>query len=121
MDLLEWVNREDLSLEHILQGSVVSNLPDLEDDDVDEINQQLPKEQRLEKSIDTILSGQSGKLDSLGLVNLIVATEQKIEEEYGITITLANERAISQNNGPFKTIGTLADYIALLLKEKTSG
>lgn len=40
LELLEWVNREDLSLEQILQGSVVSNLSDLEDDDGDEIDQQ---------------------------------------------------------------------------------
>lgn len=40
LELLEWVNREDLSLEQILQGSVVSNLSGLEDDDGDEINQQ---------------------------------------------------------------------------------
>jgi len=32
LELLEWVNREDLSLEDILVGSVVSNPPDLEDD-----------------------------------------------------------------------------------------
>lgn len=86
---------------------------------VDEVNQQLPKEQQLEKSIDTVLFGQSGRLDSLGLVNLIVTTEQRIEEEFGVPITLANERAMSQNNSPFKTIGTLADYTALLLEEKT--
>jgi len=40
LELLEWVNREGLSLEQILQGSVVSNLSDLEDVDGDEINQQ---------------------------------------------------------------------------------
>jgi ATP-dependent Lon protease len=40
LELLEWVNREGLSLEQILQGSVVSNLSDLVDDDGDEINQQ---------------------------------------------------------------------------------
>ncbi|MFV1949837.1 MAG: endopeptidase La [Anaerolineales bacterium] len=39
LELLEWVNREDLSLEQILQGSVVPNLSDLEIDDGDEINQ----------------------------------------------------------------------------------
>lgn len=84
---------------------------------VDEINQQLAKEQKLEKSIGTVLFGESGKLDSLGLVNLIVSTEQKIEEEFGVVITLADERAMSQKNSPFRTIGTLADYISLLLKE----
>lgn len=85
---------------------------------VDEINEELPKEEQLEKSIDTVLFGRSGKLDSLGLVILIVATEQKIEEEFGVTITLADERAMSQNNSLFKTIGTLADYIVLLLEER---
>ncbi len=38
LELLEWVNREDLSLEQILQGSVVSNLADLEADAGEEIN-----------------------------------------------------------------------------------
>ena len=82
---------------------------------IDEVNQQLPKEQQLEKSIDTVLFSSSGKLDSLGLVNLIVATEQRIEEEFDVTITLADERAMSQENSPFRTIGTLADYISFLL------
>lgn len=88
---------------------------------VNEINQQLPKDQQLVKSIDTVLFGQQGKLDSLGLVNLIVATEQKIEEELGVAITIADEKAMSQKHNPFKTIGSLSDYISLLLKEGENG
>ncbi len=88
---------------------------------VDEINQQLPREQRLQKSIDTVLFSSAGQLDSLGLVNLIVAVEQGIEEEFGDIITLTDERALTQNNSPFRTLGTLGDYISLLLKEKTNG
>ena len=71
---------------------------------VDTVNQQLPPEQRLEKSVDTVLFGRFAKLDSLGLVNLIVATEEKIEIELEETITLADERAMSQKNSPFRTI-----------------
>ena len=88
---------------------------------VDEINLELPKAQQLKKDIDTPLFGESGKLDSMGLVNLIVATEQKIEEEFDVTITLADERAMSQKNSPFRTIGTLADYISVLLEENADG
>jgi len=88
---------------------------------IDEVNMQLPKEQQLDKFVDTVLFGSSGKLDSLGLVTLIIATEQKIEQELGITITLADERAISQKNSPFRTIGTLADYSSLLLEENSNG
>jgi len=85
---------------------------------VDELNQQLPKEQYLEKSTDTALLG---RLDSLGLINLIVATEQKIEEDLGASITLVDERTLSQENSPLRNIGALADHVALLLGEKTNG
>ena len=86
---------------------------------IDDVNIQLAKDQQLEKSVGTVLFGQSGKLDSLGLINLIVTTEQKIEEEYGAVITLANESAMSQDNSPFRTIGTCAEYTASLLQKKT--
>jgi len=71
----------------------------------------------LDKSIDADLFGGKGKLDSLGLVSFVVATEQEIEEEFGVPISIADERAMSQKNSPFKTLGTFADYISLLLEE----
>ena len=89
-------------------------------DVIDELKQQVPVIQQLDKSVDTVLFGQSGQLDSLGLVNLIVATEQKIEEEFGVAMTLADEKALSRKSSPFRTIGTLADYISLLLEESSS-
>lgn len=89
---------------------------------VDELNQQLPKKQRLGKSVDTFLFGDSGVLDSLGLVNLIVTIEQIIEEEFGVAVTLSDEKVLSQkDNSPFETIERLADYISLLLGEKADG
>jgi len=84
-------------------------------DAIDEVNALLPPEQQLEKSVDTVLFGGSGKLDSLGLVTFIVAAEQKISETLGHSVTLADEKAMSQKNSPFRTIGTLTDYIAMLL------
>ena len=88
---------------------------------VHDFNQNLSAEERLEESIDTALFGESGKLDSLGLVNLIVLIEQEIEDEYGVSITIADERAISRKKSPFKTIRRLADYISLLLEEQERG
>lgn len=84
----------------------------------DEINEQLPKEQQLKKSTKTVLFGRDGKLDSLGLVNLLVIIEQNIEDELDVSITIADERAMSQKHSPFRTIGTLSNYIDMLLKEK---
>lgn len=85
---------------------------------VDELNEQSPEGQRIEKSSDTVLFGSSGRLDSLGLVNLIVSTEERIEDEFGVAITIADERAISQENSPFRTLGTLSEYIGVLLQDE---
>ena len=70
------------------------------------------------KSPKTVLFGNGGILDSLGLVNLIIAIEQNIEDEYGISLALADERAMSQKHSPFRTLGSLVDYIEMLLEEK---
>jgi acyl carrier protein len=84
---------------------------------VDQINEQLEEGKKLEKSVETVLFGKSGKLDSLGVVNLIVATEEIIEDEFAVILTIADERAMSQKKSPFRTIGTLSNYVSSLLKE----
>ena len=84
---------------------------------VDETNEQLPQGKTLVKSPETILFGKSGRLDSLGLVSFIVAVEQNIQDEFGTEITLADERAMSQQHSPFRSIGALSDYVSLLLAD----
>lgn len=75
-----------------------NNIPDL-------INPQL----------ETGLYGMSGNLDSLTLVYLAVNLEDLISEEFGVEVTLVDDKAISQKNSPFKTIQSLKDYILELL------
>ena len=84
---------------------------------VKEINEQLPQEQQLGLSSKTPLVGSNGKLDSLGLINLLIIIEQNIEDEFDVSITITDEKSMSQKRSPFRTIGTLADYIDMLLKE----
>lgn len=85
-------------------------------DALDEINELLPDERKVPKSPETVLMGESGSLDSFGLVNLIVAVEQRIDDAYGVSLTLADERAMSRSRSPFRTVATLRDYVASLLK-----
>lgn len=75
----------------------------------------LEKSEKIDKN--TPIHGSNGYLDSLGLINLLLAVEEKVREKFNISISLVNEKAMSQKNSPFKTIGTLADYIYSLLKE----
>ena len=46
------------------------------------------------------------------VVSLVIAVEQAIEERYDLSIGLADEKALSQKNSPYRTVRTLADYAA---------
>jgi acyl carrier protein len=84
---------------------------------VDWINEELPPDRRLIKVPETRLLGPQSVLDSMQLVSLIVTTEREIENAFGVTLTLANERALSMKASPFRSIQSLADYIALLIRD----
>ena len=66
---------------------------------------------------ETRLIGQQGILTSLELVTLLFNVEQTISDELDTIITLADERAMSQEKSPFRTIGSLAQYVNTLLTE----
>lgn len=82
---------------------------------IDELNQQQPEDQQVQKEMNTPLFGSDGVLDSYALVNLIVTIEQKIQEKLDIAVTLADEKAMSQKNSPFRTVEALAGYIQQLI------
>lgn len=71
----------------------------------DDFEAEIPKER------DTVLMGEGAVLDSLGLVTFVVAVEERIETETGRAVRLVNENAMSRGGSPFRTLGTLADYI----------
>ena len=84
---------------------------------IEEVNLQLPREQRLEKSLQTRLFGPDGSgLDSLGLVNLIVLVEQKVEEHAGKSISLVNDEVMSLSDSPFESVAKLSNFITLQLE-----
>lgn len=86
---------------------------------IDEINQTLDEGEKLAKSPATVLFGEKAPLDSIGLVQFIVTAEGLIQEVAGKTVTLASERAFSRSQSPFRSIGSLADYIGELLAEES--
>lgn len=79
---------------------------------IDELNEQLEPEARLERTPEALLYGERGHLDSLRLVELLVAAEQRIEDEFGVLLTLADEHALARTTSPFRSVATLADYVA---------
>ena len=91
---------------------VISSLQDI-------ISEQVEKFPMDNVNESTRLFGPDSLLDSLSLVSLIIDVEQKIGDRYGINMAIADERAMSREKSPFRTIGTLAEYVQFLVEEKS--
>jgi len=65
---------------------------------------------------DTHLLGGQSPLDSIGLVTLIADLEGDIQREFGKSVTLADEKAMSRTLSPFRKVGTLVEYVDEKLK-----
>jgi len=57
-------------------------------DAIDRINETQDSDRTIEKSPDTVLAGEDGKLDSLGFVNLAVTLEQTIQQSMGRSVSV---------------------------------
>jgi len=55
--------------------------------------------------------GEHGPLDSLKLVELLVVAEQRIEDEFAVSLVLADEHALARSTSPFRSVATLAEYV----------
>ena len=88
---------------------------------VDWINGELPPDRQLTKAPETRLLGSRSVLDSLHLVSLLITIEREVEDIFGVALTLANERALSMKESPFRTIESLASYIGVLMSEVQNG
>ena len=89
---------------------------DLVIDLVKEIGLEQSNEILINPNQSTRLFGEN--LDSLEIVMLICELEERISDEFGIQIILADDRAMSQRTSPFRSIKTLVEYIDLLLSEQ---
>lgn len=67
----------------------------------------------------TSLLGEHASIDSLGLVNVVIEVEQGVLDRHGATIIVVDERAMSRASSPFRSVGTLADYLVELVAEAT--
>ena len=84
---------------------------------IDEFNPTLPADRQLAKDPDTELFGTDNGLESIQLVSFVVAVEDHILDTMGNDLVLADEKAMSRRNSPFRNLAALAEYIAELLGE----
>ena len=66
---------------------------------------------------ETVIVGGDAVLDSVEVVALIVNIEQRLEMDHDVSVTLASDKAMSQRNSPFRTVGVLADHVIAVIQE----
>lgn len=84
---------------------------------VDEVNAELEDDVQIDKDTEAVLYGRGAKIDSMTLVSFIVAVEDHLHDELGLSTTLANESAMSMERSPFKTVGSMIDYVVDVVGE----
>ena len=84
------------------------------------INESKPENEQFQPGPATPLVGRASVLTSLELVTFILEVETRLEEECGLRMTLADDRAFSRSRSPFRTPSTLMEYIAAGAVAKTT-
>ena len=64
----------------------------------------------------TPLLGAGRVVDSIGLVTLVVDVENRVADQLGRSVSLMDDRAMSQSKSPFRSVGSLAEYLQTLLQ-----
>ena len=102
---------------NIKRENIVNLLINTLETHFDEINESVDLSER--ENIK--LFGGDGLLDSIGLVSYIVEVEEKLEDEFDISVVLADEKAMSRRTSPFARISYLADYILEVVNGDSNG
>ena len=76
---------------------------------IDGVNSILAEEKRLEKSPNTLLAGDNGNLDSLGLINFIVELESRVQKNFNLSLNLVE--ALESPEQPMNSVGQLVKFI----------
>ena len=80
-----------------------------------ELNEELEYESLRAVKDETPVFGTIDGIDSLSLVTLVVDLESAVHAAFGRRVVLADDKAMSMRNSPYRTAGSLADFIVARL------
>lgn len=84
---------------------------------IEELNEQLDADKKINYSDELRLIGPKAVLDSISFVTLIAIIEDLISERLEKNIMIVNDKAFSRERSPFYSAAALSDYIVELLAE----
>ena len=84
---------------------------------VADLNEELDYDSLKNVTEETEIFGGDDGIDSLSLVMLVTEVESVVFDELGKTISLADEKAMSMRNSPYRNVGALLEFALSKLEE----
>ncbi|TVP82282.1 MAG: hypothetical protein EA353_00665 [Puniceicoccaceae bacterium] len=85
-----------------------------------ELGEDIASDELMNADEATRLFGARSPLDSINLVNFIAEVEERISDDFGIEIVLANQNAMSMTHSPFRRVSSCTDYVLTLIEQQKS-
>jgi acyl carrier protein len=81
------------------------------------LNAERAEDEQIKASAATPLFGVDSEIDSLEFVSVITDVETALNVDHGLSISLADDRALTRPQSPYDSVTTLRDYILELIEE----
>ena len=85
-----------------------------------ETHNQLHPDNPLAKERATRLFGGDDGVDSIALIAILMDVEEALQRRFNLRITLADEKAFSGRNSPFKDVSSLIAFVEGHIAERSS-
>lgn len=86
-------------------------------DAIAELNEELEYEELENVTAETPIFGGESGVDSLSLVSLVVEIEGQVNEAFDANVTLADEKAMSSRNSPYRNVASFTEFVLAKLGE----
>jgi hypothetical protein len=82
-----------------------------------EYNERAAPDEQLPLERSTVLLGDGGCLDSLGLINLVSTVERRLCEQLGREVIVLSEEDLCRGVLPVSTVGSLMDHVCEVTRQ----
>ena len=82
------------------------------------LNAERAEDAQIKASPATPLFGTDSEIDSLEFVSVITDVETALTVDHGLSVPLADDRALSRPQSPYDSVATLRDYVLEVIGDR---
>ena len=70
---------------------------------------------------ETVLIGPEAFLYSVGLVSAVMEIEARLDEDFGVEVSLTSDAAMSRERSPLRTVGSIREFVTEQVAARSGG